>query len=237
MNTTSVSRPEVSSTVRAPGRVLVWDLPVRVFHVLLALCLAGAWLSAESERWRLLHVTLGYTMAGLVTFRLAWGVLGTRYARFTDFVRGPAAVRRYVRAALTGVPEHHLGHNPVGALAIVAMLALVVLMAFTGVAASNDFGGEALAELHELVADALLALVAIHVTGVLIASVMHRENLLRAMVDGRKAATPADAVPDRRAGVAVLLILAVLAFWGWQWHVANTIDAVWAVSGAAPTRH
>jgi cytochrome b len=74
------------------NRVRVWDVPVRVFHWLLVLSFAGAWLSAESERWRLLHVTLGYTVAGLVAFRLVWGLVGTTPARFASFVRGPSAV-------------------------------------------------------------------------------------------------------------------------------------------------
>ena len=86
MNTMSASRAE---TARQTGsRVLVWDLPVRIFHWLLALSFAGAFLTAESERWRLVHVTLGYTVAGLVVFRLLWGVLGSRHARFSSFVRG-----------------------------------------------------------------------------------------------------------------------------------------------------
>ena len=79
MNTTSASRAE-------PRAVLVWDAPLRVFHWLLALCFAGAWLTADSESWRLLHVTLGYTMAGLVAFRVLWGFVGPRHARFADFV-------------------------------------------------------------------------------------------------------------------------------------------------------
>ena len=94
---------------------LVWDLPVRLFHWLLVLCFAGAWLTAESEHWRLVHVTLGYTMAALVAFRIVWGLLGTRYARFSSFVRGPSAVLAYLRSLSGPKPEHHTGHNPAGA--------------------------------------------------------------------------------------------------------------------------
>ena len=94
--------------------ILVWDLPVRMFHWLTVLSFAGAWLTAESERWRLLHVTLGYTLAGLLVFRVLWGLIGTRHARFTDFVRGPGAVRRYLAALLRGQPEQAVGHNPAG---------------------------------------------------------------------------------------------------------------------------
>lgn len=101
------------------GRTLVWDAPVRVFHWLLAISFAVAYLSAESERWGLVHVTAGYTMAGLVAFRVVWGLVGTRHARFTDFVRGPRAVLGYLRSLVTGRPQHHAGHNPAGALAII----------------------------------------------------------------------------------------------------------------------
>ena len=110
---------------RTPS-TLVWDVPVRVFHWLLVLCFAGAWLTAESEHWRLVHVTLGYTMAGLVAFRVLWGLVGTRYARFASFVRGPSAVLGYLKSLIGRHPEHHTGHNPAGALAIVAGLFAVV---------------------------------------------------------------------------------------------------------------
>jgi len=112
-------------------KILVWDAPVRVFHWLMVLSFAGAYLTAESERWRLVHVSLGYTMGGLVAFRILWGLLGTRHARFASFVRGPAAVMRYGRALLNGTPEHHVGHNPAGAVAIVLLL-LARLMVDTG---------------------------------------------------------------------------------------------------------
>ncbi len=90
-----------------PRTVKVWDIPVRLFHWSFAACFAGAWLTAESERFRDVHVALGYTMAGLIAFRLLWGLVGTRHARFASFVRGPAAVARYLRSLLAGRPEHH----------------------------------------------------------------------------------------------------------------------------------
>ena len=100
MNTMYASRAEdaqdASATSSAGRSILVWDAPVRVFHWLMVLSFAGAWLSAESERLRLVHVSLGYTMAGLVVFRLVWGLIGTRHARFGSFVRGPGAVKRYL---------------------------------------------------------------------------------------------------------------------------------------------
>ena len=173
--------------VPAARAVKVWDIAVRLFHWSFTLCFAGAWLTAESERFRDIHVFLGYTMLGLVAFRLLWGVVGPRHARFTSFVRGPAAVARYLRSLLAGNPEHHLGHNPAGAVAIVLLLALAALAGLSGWAVYNDLGGHWLEESHEFLAGAMLAVVGVHLAGVAVASWLHRENLVRAMLTGRKA--------------------------------------------------
>lgn len=177
--------------------IRVWDLPVRLFHWLMVASFAGAWLTAESERWRLVHVWLGYTMAGLVAFRLLWGVVGPRHARFVNFVRGPQAVLRYLKSLLSGHAEYHEGHNPAGALAIVALLGLAALTTTLGWATYNDLGGEWLEEAHEAAASAMLAVVGLHLAGVVVASLAHGENLVRAMITGRK---PAHAEADPQQG-------------------------------------
>ena len=215
----------------APPRVLVWDLPVRVFHWLLALSFAGAWLTAESERWRLLHVTLGYTLGGLIVFRVLWGLVGSRHARFSDFVRGPRAVVRYLGALLRGQPEHHVGHNPAGALAIVAMLGLGALIVGSGWALYNDIGGDVFEELHEAAANVMLAVVAVHIVGVALASRLHHENLVGAMFSGRKAALPEDGIRSAWRSVAALMLVAVLGFWAWQWQGAPSGGAAAQADG------
>lgn len=224
MKTTSASRANdsVAADASAPKakNVLIWDAPVRVFHWLMVLSFAGAYITAESETWRLVHVTLGYTMAGLVAFRLVWGLAGTRYARFSSFVRGPKAVMAYLRALLRGQPEHHTGHNPAGALAIVAMLALTVGIGATGWATYNDISGEWVAEVHELLANAMLLVVGIHVAGVVVASFLHKENLVRSMVTGRKLTNPAQGIRSAWRTVAILMLAVVLGFWYLQWHSA-----------------
>lgn len=223
MNATSASRAEPlahGAAAPASGRILVWDAPVRVFHWLTVLSFAGAYLTAESERWRLLHVTLGYTLAALVVFRVLWGLMGTRHARFASFVRGPAAVLRYVRSLRSGQPEHHTGHNPAGALAIVAMLALALGVAATGYAGYEELSGEWVKELHEVLASGMLLLVAVHVAAVVAASKMHGENLVRAMVTGRKLGSPQEAVRRAWKGLAALMLVAVLGFWWTQWQAA-----------------
>lgn len=230
--TTSVS-PAPADGLR---QVRVWDAPVRVFHWLLALCFAGAYITSESETWRLLHVTLGYTLGGLLAFRLVWGLVGTRYARFASFVRGPRAVLRYLRSLTAKQPEHHLGHNPAGAVAIVLLLTLGLVMVASGWAVYNDLGPQWLEDLHELAGNTMLAVVVVHLFGVLSASWLHHENLVRSMVTGFKAGTTREAIGSNWRAVAAAVLLAVLGFWWFQWQSAPVADATGsAQSAAAPT--
>ena len=171
-------------------KVLVWDVPTRAFHWLLALSFVGAFLTAESERYRDLHVMLGYTVVGLVAFRLLWGLIGTRYARFGSFVYGPRRVLTYLKTLFTRSPQHYLGHNPAGSWAIYALLGSSLLAGASGYATYNDIGGHWMEDLHEGLANALLGVVFIHIAGVLVSSVLHRENLVRAMLTGYKSAKP-----------------------------------------------
>jgi cytochrome b len=211
----------------------VWDAPVRVFHWLIVLSFAGAWLTSEGRAWRPVHVTLGYTMAGLLVFRLAWGLVGTRHARFASFVRGPRAAWRYVQSLLHGRPEHHAGHNPAGALAIVALLVLIGITCATGWATWNELGGKWLEELHEGVANTLFAVVIVHLAGVAVGSLAHHENLVRAMVTGRKAVPPHEGIRSAWRTVAVLMLVATLGFWALQWNAPPTDHRVRAPERAA----
>lgn len=236
--------PALVPVAHAPSTAytLVWDAPLRVFHWLLALSFAGAYLTAESERWQVVHVTLGYTLAGLVVFRVLWGFIGTRHARFTAFLRGPHAALNYLRSLLRGRPEHHVGHNPAGGLAILGLLGLAALTAATGWATLRF--GHAVKEWHETIANLMLALVIVHIAAVLLSSWLHRENLIGAMLHGRKAVkkdaekyagkqaeTHAGIRGPRRA-VAALLILGVLCFWGWAWQNGPTLT-----QGAVVSHH
>lgn len=200
--------------------IRVWDAPVRVFHWLLAACFTGAYLTAESESWRLLHVTLGYTLGGLIAFRLVWGVLGTRYARFGSFVRPPSELSRYLKSMLAGRPVHFIGHNPLGGVAIVLMLLAGLAITATGYAVYTDIGGDLVAEAHEVAANAMLVLVGVHLCGVALASWMHRENLPRAMVTGLKQGQPSEGIHRLWWSVALALVIAVGYFWYLQWRLA-----------------
>jgi cytochrome b len=200
----------------------VWDLPVRVFHWLMVLCLVGVVATQDSERWRLFHVAFGSTMTGLVVFRLLWGMAGSHHARFSNFLAGPRAVVAYAKDFIAGKPAHFVGHNPLGALAIVAMLGLVVVLGATGYLTYNELAGDWVAEVHEGAADLLFAVVAIHVGGVAISSWQHRENLTRAMVTGKKA-VPTEAFDlessqshSNKGWVALIMVLGIAAYWWWQ---------------------
>ncbi|MFA5940468.1 MAG: cytochrome b/b6 domain-containing protein [Sinimarinibacterium sp.] len=208
-------------------RILVWDIPTRLFHWLLALSFAGAYITAESESWRLVHVTLGYTFGGLILFRLLWGLIGTRHARFTDFAFSPRRVRAYLRSLVSGRPEHHVGHNPAGSWAIYAILLFGLGIAVSGYALYNEIGGEAFEEVHEVLANLLLGVVVVHIAGVVVSSVLHRENLPRSMVTGYKngsgSGEAAQGIGRAHAGVGIALAGLVLAFWLNAFGVRETL--------------
>lgn len=210
----------MTSAVVNEQKIRVWDAPVRVFHWLLVASFAGAYVTAESEVWRLLHVTLGYTLGGLLVFRLVWGVVGTRYARFSNFVRGPQAVLRYLKSIRSGQPEHHLGHNPAGAVAIVLLIALGLGITATGYATYNEIGPGWLSEMHDLMANAMVLVIGGHLLGVVSASLQHKENLVRSMVTGFKSGAADQGIRRTWTAVALLLVMAVLWFWWLQWQSA-----------------
>jgi cytochrome b len=199
-------------------RIVVWDLPTRIFHWSLAASFIGAYLTAESERWRDTHVVLGYTVLGLIGFRLIWGFVGTRHARFAEFVRGPAAVSRYVSELMRGQAQRFVGHNPAGAVAIVVLLILGIANGVTGWLALEEIGGDWSEEIHEFFGNAMLAVVVIHVVGVIVSGRLHKENLILAMVTGRKQGSSGEGITGSRPVAALLLLAALLGFWAWSYQ-------------------
>ena len=194
-------------------KILVWDWPVRLGHWLMVGGFCLAWLTAESETFRLVHVISGAIVLGVATFRLPWGFIGSRYARFAEFVRGPTAVKDYLSSILKLEPAHHVGHNPAGSWAIVILLGLGILTSLAGWAIYNDIGGHLLEELHEGLATSMLIVVFIHLAGVFSGSLLHGENLVRAMLTGRKRATPDQGIGQAWAGLGVVMVVAVVWFW------------------------
>jgi cytochrome b len=192
-------------------RILVWDLPTRIGHWLLAASFALAWATAESEEWRLVHVAAGYLMAAVLVFRVFWGIAGTRYARFYSFLYSPRQALDYVVGLLRREKSHWIGHNPAGSYAIYFLLLLGFASVGSGWAAYNEFGGEWFKELHEGIAAAMLTVVGVHLAGVVTSSTLHRENLVKSMIDGYKNGRDEEAIPSSKGFWAVLL----LGFAGW----------------------
>ena len=214
-----------SETPSSPTTVKVWDPLVRLFHWSLVAAFAIAWLTGDDESR--LHELAGYAVIALVLVRIVWGLIGTRYARFSDFVHRPSAVLGYAREMLIGKPKRYLGHNPLGGVMILALLVSLLATGVSGLAlqgaeqgtgpfaslstgttvtmpsviakavadddgedrneAEENEGSEELwEELHEFFANLTLLLVALHIAGAIIGSLVHRENLVRAMFTGRK---------------------------------------------------
>ena len=174
-----------------PGapRVPVWDRPVRLLHWLLLAAVATAWLTTLG--FTQFHRAAGYGAAAVVAARIAWGIVGSRHARFGGFLRGPRAAAAYALGLARGHAPRYLGHNPLGAWMVVALLACVAGLGLTGWLYTRTdlfFGEPWLEGLHAVLAWLLLGLVALHVAGVAFTSWRHRENLVRAMVDGTKPA-------------------------------------------------
>lgn len=197
------------------NKILVWDAPVRIGHWLLVGAFALAWITGDSEEWRLMHAFAGGTGVGVILFRLLWGFIGSPPARFVSFLRSPAAAYAYLKALAAGRPPHFSGHNPAGALAIVALLALGLMSGFSGWLTYNDLGSELSTEAHETLVHAMLFVVCLHLAGVIVSSLAHRENLIRAMISGYKQGAEEDAIAKNHAPAVPLLLCwaAACAWW------------------------
>ena len=175
-----------NSDAQRSDTVRVWDRVVRSFHWGLVLSFGVAWFTAHSSED--LHQWAGYAAAGLISMRLVWGVLGTRYARFSQFLRDPKTVMRYLFSIMAGREARYIGHNPAGGMMVLALIATMAMTALTGWIMTTDtyFGVQWVEWTHSLAAHGLLILVLVHIGGVALASFRHRENLVHAMVTGRK---------------------------------------------------
>lgn len=209
-------------------RTLIWDIPTRLFHWTLALSFAGSWLTSEADAWLSVHVFLGYLMLGLIVFRVIWGFAGTHYARFASFWFSPKEALSYLRDVISNRATRHIGHNPTGSLAIYLLLALTLVVGFTGfftLGVEEQHGavagwraitqGRFFKKLHEFSAIVMLLLVFGHLAGVIVESWLHKENLARSMLTGIKLADLGAVRVKARAGVALLLLALMLSFGGW----------------------
>jgi cytochrome b len=179
--------------------IKVWDPLVRLFHWSLVGAFAVCFMT--EDEWMEPHVFAGYSVAALVAIRVVWGVIGTRYARFNDFVKSPSKVLAYLKDMLSFKAKRFIGHNPAGGAMIVALMLSLLITALTGMLAygaeglgplaeplfsNRPYGGELYEEIHEVFANLTLVLVAVHLAGVLVGSLLHQENLVRSMITGIK---------------------------------------------------
>jgi cytochrome b len=171
-----------------PPQVRVWDPFVRIFHWSLVGLFIVAFATGDETEW--LHLAAGYAIAGLVLLRIVWGFVGPRYARFSDFVRPPRQVAGYVRSAVRLQAPRYLGHNPAGGAMIIALLTMLIGISVTGFMMTTDafWGAEWVEDLHKGLVYVTLGLIALHVVGVVFAGIEHGENLVKAMITGRKRA-------------------------------------------------
>jgi cytochrome b len=226
------NRFNTASIPQHDRRVFVWDLSVRIFHwtllvLMVALVVTGKFLDDAIE----LHATLGQAVIALVLFRLTWGVVGSSYARFSQFVRGPGSVISYAQSLMTRQPEFMVGHNPLGGYMVVVLLIAVLLQAILGLFANDDllFDGpfaymvskgvsDLITGLHQDLFNALLVLVGLHVAAVIWHKLVMNEDLLKAMFTGYKELPPGVQAEDTRGGGALraltLLAISVVAVYG-----------------------
>lgn len=203
--------------------VKVWDLPVRLFHWTLVALVAALWASGEFGELDI-HMQLGTGALALVLFRLAWGIVGSRTARFADFVRGPAAILAYLRTFDHG----RIGHNPLGALSVLALLALVLAQAGSGLFTSDDIFTDAplthlvsaktvslMSSIHRIGFKVLLAVIGLHLAAIAYYRFVKKDDLIRPMITGRKAAPPETAENQGGNPLLALALAALAAALAW----------------------
>ncbi len=210
-------------------KLLVWDLPLRLFHWSLVLLVASSLVSAKiGGNAMQAHMLSGYAILALLLFRLLWGFLGSTHARFASFVRSPLAVIAYLSAIKRKDAEHHLGHNPAGAWSVIFMLLALLAQVATGLFANDDIATEgplaklaskalsdSITSMHHLNAKLLLALIGLHLAAIAFYFIYKRENLVRPMLTGfKESAVAADSAAQKpgRIWLAVLLLAVCAGF-------------------------
>ena len=216
------------SATNTPRRVKVWDLPIRLFHWLLVLGIFAMWLTADVLDRLGLHMVIGLALIGLIVFRLVWGFIGSDTARFRQFVKCPRSVLRYLREPKRGV---WLGHNPLGALSVLALLASLIVQLITGLFANDQIYNEGplsdyvsersqdlFSAIHQINFYVLLGLIGLHLLAIAYYQIKKKEPLVAAMISGQRELKPEDTVlnPNPRfAGWIAFLIAAALGIGAW----------------------
>ena len=204
----------------ASRRIL--DAPTRAVHWLMALCFVGAYITADGERFRMVHVTLGYTLIGLVGWRVLWGLAGPRHSRMAVWLGKLRGLRGVVDGFKAGRMPLQAGQNVLQAAAVLGLLAAGVLVTATGYALFAEIAGgrfeDALEEVHEFLGNGMLALVLAHLGLVLAGSLLRRQNQALTMITGRVPGKGPDVARRNLLPLGVLVLIAVMSFWVWQWQ-------------------
>ena len=206
----------------------VVDVPTRVFHWLFAFCFLGAYITAESESFRKIHVTMGYTMAGLLVFRIVWGIVGPKHVRLSLMFRKLAGLSDWLKSfqkirhlslrdlsPITSI-KWRQGQNLLMAVAVMALLVMVIPVTLTGYASYNDWGFRWLQKIHESLGEFYLFIVLSHLGLIVILSLLHLKNIALPMITGLTTGPGPDLIRRDHKWVAYLLICMVLAWWLWQ---------------------
>ncbi len=196
-------------------RMMSWDAAVMVSHWLLAICFVGAVITQDSEKYRLLHVTMGYTMFGLVAFRLVWGFIGGKYARFNSIYPRIKKVIEYLQSLFTAEPQAFIGFHAIGFLAAYLLLAVILMVTISGYIVYEELGPDLFEDLHETLGNLLIAIVGIHIGGVVINAVIQKVKLAMSAEQAGAAKRVAATIERSRPykWMAALIILAVTYFW------------------------
>ncbi len=234
-----IDQMDTRTDMRPMQKRLVWDLPLRLFHWLFAASILASWATAEAGfNWMQWHIRLGYFMMGLLVFRVIWGFIGPRHARFASFLAGPRRIWRYAKS-FTGVSEAiaSVGHNPLGGLMVILMLLLVAFQVTTGLFATDDIAwtgpfnpsvtgdtAKWLTSLHHLNFNFIWAAIALHVAAILFYAFVKKQNLVPAMLTGWK---PAEAVPEGEEITSSELVKAIIV-------IALATGAVYGILATAP---
>lgn len=202
--------------------VIVWDLPLRLFHWSLLLLFVLAYATGNRVQYYGVHEAAGFALFGLLVFRLIWGFAGNQAARFSNLLRGPRAALTHVRELLRGRAEPAAGHNPLGGWAVSVMLVLLLIESISGLFSSTfDYAGplaplasdawtDRMATIHRVNLDLLLAMIGLHFLGIAVTSILGRENLVASMIHGRKHLADSPGT-TAQSGSWVLAAIAVIA--------------------------
>jgi cytochrome b len=210
---------------------LIWDLPLRVFHWLFVLTIAGAWYTSEHSEFIDYHMMLGYFALGLLIFRISWGIVGPKHARFGQFLPSITTLLTYAKSIKQKKKYYSPGHNPLGSLMVVLMIVLITLQAVSGLFINDDvfssgpyYGSlgaateKVMSFLHHNVFDFMIAAIVLHLSSIAYYWLIKKENLVLPMITGKKNAdvvNEADAIPNSRIPLAIIIIIATISFVYW----------------------